>query len=65
MKCIGKPCRYYQNHDFRESYFICSLVGTSHTKANVRDCLIKDIIQDMKDDIIEVEKYSQIIGDNQ
>lgn len=65
MKCIGEQCRYYQYHDFRESYFICSLVGTSHAKVDIRDCLIKGIIQDMKDDLIEVEDYSKVIEENQ
>ena len=65
MKCIGGKCRYYQHHDFRLSYFTCSLDGRSFTKVNGRDCLIKEIIQDMKDDLIEIEEYSEVIEDNQ
>ena len=65
MKCIGETCRYYQNHDFRESCFICNLIGTSHTKADIRDCLIHDVIQDMQDNLIEVKEYSKIIENNQ
>lgn len=65
MKCIGKTCRYYQNHDFRESYFVCSLIGTSHTKVDTRDCLIKDIIEDMRYDLCELEDYLSVIEDKQ
>lgn len=65
LKCIGKTCRYYQDHDFCESYFICSLIGTSHTKVDIRDCLIKDMIQDIKDNLIAIEEYSKVIEENQ
>ena len=65
MKCIGEKCRYYHNHDFRLGYFTCSLDGRSFTKVDGRDCLIKNIIQDMRDDLIEIEEYSKIIEDNQ
>ena len=50
MKCIKEDCCYYREHDFRSSYFICSLIfaGKAFLKANNMDCIIDREIQALK-----------------
>jgi hypothetical protein len=64
MKCIKGECRYYQDHEFYQSYFVCNLIGNSSKKDSDRDCLILDIIQDAQDNIEDLKNYAVFIENN-
>ena len=62
MKCIKDKCRYCKEHDFYSSFYNCTLLNKSFKKDNNIDCLLRDIIQDMEDNLNELkEYYNQII----
>lgn len=65
MECIGETCRYYMQHDFYASAFKCNLNGRSYTKVNIQDCIIKEVVQDMRNNLIEVVEYIKVIEGNQ
>lgn len=66
MKCIKEKCGYYKEHDFKESYAVCSMSYKVFNKNNSNiDCLIDDIISDMEDNLYDLKNYSKVINKNQ
>lgn len=48
MKCIKELCKYYKSHDYRMSYFVCSVgTFTGHHKDGEYDCTIDEEIDEL------------------
>ena len=61
MKCIKDKCKYCQEHDYRLSYYNCSLTNRSFKKDSNISCLMQDVIQDMEDNLIGLKEYYNTI----
>jgi hypothetical protein len=67
MFCIKEKCIYYQEDEFRSSYFYCVLDWTrlSRLKSQLANCIIESSIKSEESVIEDLKKYAKIIKSQQ
>lgn len=66
MLCIKEKCRYYEKHQFQQSYYKCDLGEFAGRKKDVDYyCIIENYIQETKDELEALRLYSFFIEGNQ
>ena len=61
MKCIKSKCRFYKEHDFFSSAYVCSLGGSFKKDGKNIECVLDVRLKELEREKELLEKYSKFI----